>query len=185
MFEDNNAYLLFDPFYWVFVIVILLLCWVPTAIARRALNGRWRSWVLSPGIPFQVSARNVWPFMFAAVAVSLWIATLSLPAELLGWEELRQRIWDFFFIPWAFVILSFFWWPLWLSPRWYRRWGKAGGTRRTNPWTESEISAVNQQRESKSKAKTLKDIERCAAVLSSQSGTSSPVTSNHEEDHHA
>lgn len=188
MFDDNNAYLLLNPLYWVFVAVVLFMCWVPTTIARRALNGRWRSWVLAPGIPFQISARNTWPFMFAAAATSLWIVTLSLPAELLGWEQVRVSVWGLFFVPWVFVILSFAWWPLQLSPRWYKSWGQSGGTRQTNPWTEDEIAAVRREVNSKTKGKKLKDIHRCSEVLHPQTDAdcgNTPFTPQPEEDYRA
>ncbi|MDN5877980.1 MAG: hypothetical protein L0J58_04180 [Micrococcaceae bacterium] len=165
MIEDANWHLLFWPAFWVFVLVVLALWWIPTQVARKALNGRWRSWVLAPSIPFQISSRNAWPFMFAAASVSLGIALLSLPAEVLGWERARQTVWDLFFAPWAFVILSFAWWPLWLSPRWYRSWGQAGGTRETNPWMEEEVAIVQAKEPSKKRAKQLADIERCAEIL--------------------
>lgn len=164
MIEDTNWYLLYEPTFWGGVVVALLLWWIPTWIARKGLGGSWRSWVLAPAIPFQISARNTWPFMFAAASVAVAIALLSIPAEVMGWEQARETVWNFFFVPWAFVILSFIWWPLWLSPRWYRDWAKRGGTRETNPWASPEIAAVHAAKPSKKRDRQLADIERCGAA---------------------
>ncbi len=165
MIEDTNWYLLYEPIFWIGVLIALMLWWIPTWVARKALGGGWRSWTLAPSIPFQISSRNTWPFMFAAASAALAIALLSLPAEVMNWEQVRQTVWDAFFIPWLFAILSFVWWPLWLSPRWYRAWAKAGGTRETNPWTDEEVAAVHAKEPSKKQEKELADIARCQAIL--------------------
>lgn len=183
MIEDTNWYLLYEPTFWVGVLIALMLWWVPTWVARKALNGRWRSWVLAPSIPFQISPRNTWPFMFAAASAALGIALLSLPAEVMNWEQVRLTVWDLFFVPWVFVILSFAWWPLWLSPRWYRAWAKSGGLRETNPWSDEEAATVRAAAPSKKRMKQLADIERCAAILQGTPASGEavdPTTTSHE-----
>lgn len=161
MLEDTNWYLLFRFEFWGGVAAALLLWWFPTTLARRALGGSWRSWVMSPPIPFQISSRNTWPFMAAAAAVAMAIALLSLPLEVLNWEGARQGIWNLFFVPWVFVFLSFFWWPLGLSPAWYREWARSRGSRGTNPWPPAEAAAVRDAPPSKKRDRRLADVERC------------------------
>lgn len=165
MLEDTDWYLLFTGAFWGGAAIALLLWWVPTWIARKSLRGTWRSWVLAPAIPFQISSRNTWPFMFAAASASLSIALLTLPAEVLAWEQARHALWKLFFVPWLFVVVSFIWWPLWLAPSWYRKWAANGGTQGTSPWEDAEVETVQAARPSKTRERQLADIQRCRTAI--------------------
>ncbi|GAB3753093.1 hypothetical protein GCM10027591_01370 [Zhihengliuella somnathii] len=130
----------------------------------RALRGHRRLWVVKPPyLPTQISERNTWPFMLICAGLAILFMIPSIYFELMGDERMRQLWWKlpFVWIPGAGVILSFFWWPGFLAPRWYRQWLKRGGKRVVMPWSQDEIDAVEAEPEGKPRAGKLKDIEKC------------------------
>lgn len=130
----------------------------------RALRGHRRVWVVKqPYLPTQISERNTWPFMLVCAGVAVVLMTPAIYFEVIGDEAMRQRWWDLpiVWIPMAGVVLSFFWWPSFLAPRWYRAWVKRGGRRAVMPWSEDEISALEAMAEGKARAGQLKDVEKC------------------------
>lgn len=73
----------------------------------------------------------------------------------------RQVTWNVFFIPLAGMVLYFFWWPVALSPRWYRAWRQRGGQRaEANPWTPEEVEQVKAAPESKRRKGALRELQR-------------------------
>lgn len=130
-------------------------------VAWRCLNGDSRTWTMLPSIPFQMSPHNTWPFMLLMSGIALLTALPSIPFEYAGMGQARVMTWNIFFIPLAAVVLSFFWWPVALTPRWYRAWRERGGMRTgANPWTPEEIEQVKAAQDSKRRNRALRDIQR-------------------------
>jgi hypothetical protein len=128
--------------------------------AYRALRGDWRSWTVAPKYAvWQSSERNNWPFslLFAGLAVVVVMPTLFFEAA--GWEAARRFMWAGpFWIPWAMVVVSIFWWPK-IGPEWYRCWREAGGNRWTMPFTDEEIASAEALPEGSRKKRLLRNIE--------------------------
>ena len=152
---------LFSPTALLGIALILGLALSLIYVAWRCLNGDSRTWTMLPPIPFQMSPYNTWPFMLMMAGIALLTALPSIPFEYAGMEEARVMTWNVFFIPLAGMVISFFWWPVALSPRWYRAWRARGGQRaEANPWTPDEVEQVKSAPESKRRNRALRDIER-------------------------
>jgi hypothetical protein len=129
-------------------------------VVRRQLNGKHRRWVAAPPIPFQISSRNTWPFMligFAGFWVMMAVATVF---EALGNEDGRQFIWSWpAFIPLACVILSFFTWPVALTPGWYQRWARDPAAPNVSPWPlEEAAQALADAPDQRARQRLVRDI---------------------------
>ncbi|NUL47641.1 hypothetical protein F7P69_20900 [Cellulosimicrobium funkei] len=130
-------------------------------IVWRCLNGDTRTWALLPPFPFQVSRHNTWPFMLLMIGVTLLTALPSVFFEAAGMEGARAATWNVVLIPLALVVLSFFWWPLAWTPRWFRDWA-ARNSPGAAPWTLEEIERVKAAPDSRRRNRALKDIARVA-----------------------
>lgn len=154
-------YFLSSPVYVLMTVIVLILAGIPLYVAWRCLNGDTRTWTMLPRMPFQMSPYNTWPFMLMMAGLALLTALPSIPFEFAGMEEARLMTWNVFFIPLAGMVMSFFWWPVALSPRWYRAWRERGGQRAgANPWTPDEVEQVKSAPESKRRDRALTDIQR-------------------------
>lgn len=142
-------------------VIVLTFAGLLLYVAWRCLNGDTRTWAVMPPFPFQISHHNTWPFMLLMAGIAVLTVFPSIPFEYEGMEEARQMAWTVFFIPLACVFLSFFWWPLALTPRWFRDWAtRAKSDPEANPWTPDEVEQVKAAPESKRRNRALRDIER-------------------------
>ena len=150
-----------SPDFALMTMIVLVLAGIPLYVAWRCLNGDTRTWGLLPPIPFQISKHNTWPFMLLMVGIAFLTAFPAIPFEYERMEGARQMTWNLFFIPLGGVILSFFWWPLALTPRWFRNWAMRAKTDpEANPWTPDEVEQVKTAPESKRRNRALRDIQR-------------------------
>ncbi len=150
-----------SPDFALMAVIVLSVAGLLLYVAWRCLNGDTRTWAVMPPIPFQISRHNTWPFMLLMAGLAVLTAFLSLPFEYEGMEQARQMTWNVFFIPLAGVFLSFFWWPLALTPRWFREWAKrAQADPEANPWTPAEVEQVKAAPASKRRNRALRDIQR-------------------------
>lgn len=145
---------------WGGVVASLLVASVLFLITWRQLNGRHRRWVVAPGIPFQISNRNTWPFMILGFGLFFVMLAVATVFEALGNEAGRQFIWSWpAFIPLALVVLSFFTWPLALTPDWYKRWARHPQSPRVSPWPlEEAAQALTDAPDQRSRQKLVGDI---------------------------
>ncbi|MGA4670701.1 hypothetical protein ACPCG0_13055 [Propionibacteriaceae bacterium Y1923] len=122
------------------VAAILAVSLATLRFSWRRLNGTVRAWTVSPPMPTQISGRNTWPFMVFCFSLAMLVVVLVYPVELAGWEQGRRFIWSFlFWVPMAGVVLSFFHWPLVLTPRWYKNWARRP---EQPPWSNEEVVHV-------------------------------------------
>ena len=126
----------------------------------RRVSGTQRAWTMAPPIPFQISARNTWPFMVFCFSLAMFVMMLTFPLEIMGWDTARRFIWAGpFWIPWCGVILSFFYWPIFLTPRWYRDWVSHPDYPDRSPWTNDEVVHVlRDMPPSKKRDRMIKDM---------------------------
>ncbi|NUL44677.1 hypothetical protein F7P69_05620 [Cellulosimicrobium funkei] len=130
-------------------------------IAWRCLNGDTRTWALLPPFPFQVSKHNTWPFMLLMIGLTLLTALPTVFFEAARMEAAIDATWNVVLIPLALVALSFLWWPLAWTPRWFRNWA-AQNNPGASPWTLEEIERVKAAPPSKRRNRAIKDIARVA-----------------------
>ncbi|MGD8216202.1 hypothetical protein [Aestuariimicrobium sp. Y1814] len=100
---------------------------------------------------------RTWPFMVFCFSLATLVVVLVYPIELAGWEQGRQFIWSFlFWVPMAGVILSFFHWPLVLTPGWYKNWARHP---EQPPWSNEEVIQVLRDRApGKKRDRIIKDM---------------------------
>jgi hypothetical protein len=98
-------------------------------VAWRCLNGDFRTWAVLPPILFQISRYNTWPLMLLMSGIAVLTATPAIYVEYANMEGARQLTWNLFFIPLGLVVLSCFWWPPALAPRWFREWTRRSAHR--------------------------------------------------------
>lgn len=149
------------PAYLGMTVLVLTVSGLLCNIAWRCLNGDTRTWAVLPHHPFQISHHNTWPFMLLMAGIALLTALPSVAFEAAGMEEARKTTWNFFFIPLALVILSFVWWPLAWTPRWFKTWARRlPASPDANPWTTPDIDRVKAAPDSKRRQRALTDIAR-------------------------
>jgi hypothetical protein len=159
---DANFQMLGQPSSWFGLAFVLALAGIPLWLAWRMLNGRSRRWTVAPSIPFQISSRNTWPFMLLCFGLAIVIVLPTIWFELIGWEDARQFMWAGpFWIPWVGVILSFFFWPVALTPGWYKRWVRDEAYPNASPWRPDEVEAVLAMPEGKKRNSMVKDMDWC------------------------
>lgn len=159
---DAQFEMLRQPSFWWALLFVLALAAIPLWIAWRALNGRYRRWTVAPPIPFQISSRNTWPFMLACFGLAIVVVLPTIWFEVIGWEDARQFMWAGpFWIPWAGVVLSFVYWPLALTPAWYRRWVRDEAYPEVPPWRPEEVTAVLALPAGKKRDAMVKDMGWC------------------------
>ncbi|MEE1621832.1 hypothetical protein ACQ3I4_09575 [Zafaria sp. Z1313] len=133
--------------------------------ALKALGGTWRSWVLAPGVVnlpmtwFQT--RHKWPYMLLCMAVALTLMLPTIYFEAARDEHMRQLWWTlpFFWVPWLLTVVSFFYWPLWATPRWNRAWeARRRHEARAIPFTDAEVAAVEAMPEGRGKRRLERNI---------------------------
>ncbi|MEV4902062.1 hypothetical protein AB0K08_12050 [Citricoccus sp. NPDC055426] len=128
-------------------------------IAWRCLNGDSRTWAVLPPLPFQIAKHNTWPFMLLMIGITLLTALPSVFFEATRMEGARVATWNVVLIPLALVVLSFLWWPLAWTPRWFRTWA-ARNNRGATPWTMGEVERVKAAPDSRRRQRALTDIAR-------------------------
>ncbi|MEV4902063.1 hypothetical protein AB0K08_12055 [Citricoccus sp. NPDC055426] len=145
---------------WGGVVASLLVAAGLFLITWRQLNGRHRRWVVASGIPFQISHRNTWPFMILGFGLFFVMLAVATVFEALGNEAGRQFIWSWpAFVPLALVVLSFFTWPLALTPDWYQRWARHPQSPQVSPWPlEEAAQALTDAPDDRSRAALGSDI---------------------------
>jgi hypothetical protein len=159
---DPKFYMFLQSSFWLGLLFVLALAIIPLWIAWRSLNGSRRRWTMAPSIPLQISSRNTWPFMLLCFGLAIVVVLPTIWFELIGWEDARQFMWAGpFWIPWAGVILSLFYWPVPLAPRWYRDWARHPLSPDVPPWSPEEVKAVLSMPESKKRNSMVVDISRC------------------------
>lgn len=144
-----------SPEIWVMFVLVGGAAALLLYIAWRCLNGDTRTWAALPRFPLQVSKHNIWPFMLLMIGITLLTALPSLYFEAAGMEQARQFTWSIVFIPLALVIVSLVWWPLALTPRWFRRWASRD-TPSGSPWTLEEIEQVKAAAPSQRRSRALR-----------------------------
>lgn len=159
---EPNIDILTNPVSWVFLLFVVALAAVPLWTGGRMLRGTVRHWTLAPKIPFQIPDRNTWPFILVSFGLAISIAILSIPFEIAGWEHGRQFIWNGpFWIPWVGVALGVFYWPLALTPRWYKRWVNHEDYPDVSPWRPEEVRAVLTRPADKKRDRMIRDMGWC------------------------
>lgn len=143
----------------VLTLVLAITVWT-LRFSWRRINGTQRGWTMAPPIPFQISGRNTWPFMVFCFSLAIIVVLASYPFEVAGWEEGRQFMFAGpFWIPWIGVFLSFFYWPLFLTPRWYREWVRHPDYPDHSPWPAEEVVHVLKDMEpGKKRDRMIKDM---------------------------
>jgi hypothetical protein len=159
---DPQFYMLGQPSFWLGLAFVLALAVIPLWIGWRALDGTYRRWTIAPPIPFQISSRNTWPFVLLSAGITIAVALPTIVFEVIGWEDARQFVWAGpVWIPLAGLILSVFYWPVTLAPRWYREWVRHPHYPDVSPWSPDEVEAVLAMPESRKRNGMLKDMEWC------------------------
>lgn len=146
---------------WAGVVAFLLVAALHFWIGWRQLRGDRRRWTVAPPIPLQISERNTWPFMVIGFGAFWFMVAVATVFEAIGSEEGRQFIWSWpAFVPLAFVILSFVYWPLALTPGWYRRWATSPDYKETSPWPLEEAAQhlADAPAEGKARGRLVSDI---------------------------
>lgn len=161
MTEPNHD-LLTDPVSWIFLVFVVALAVIPLWVGWKMLNGTSRRWTLAPKIPFQIPNRNTWPFILVCFGLAIAVAIVSIPFEMVGWEDGRQFIWNGpFWIPWVGVALGVFYWPLALTPKWYKRWVRHEDYPEVSPWRPEEVKAVLARPADRKRDAMIKDMGWC------------------------
>lgn len=157
----NEAILVGIPLMSAIVAALLYPAWL-------ALRGDWRSWTVAPPVLTlrRHSPINHYPFSLLCAGLTILTVMPTLLFEALGWEHARTFMWNGpFWIPMAALMLSVYWWPPVLGPRWYRRWRAQGGVRTVLPWTAEELAAAAALPAGRRKARILRNIDASKAFV--------------------
>lgn len=122
-------------------VAILAVCFIPFTLVW---TGRYRGFALAPKVYIQFSERNTWPLTLFLMGVFLVVMLAGTLVPALNAED-TPVLWALFWVILAIVgilvVASFFTWPRFLAPRWYRDWVDRGGTRDTDVYSPEEHAA--------------------------------------------
>jgi hypothetical protein len=92
-----------------------------------AWSGRWRSWALNYVSWRFHTKRNYLPLQAGFAGFIILCAMVPLTATLEHWEHAGNLWTAFALVAMTAAIVTRFWWPHWLTPRWHKDWIRRGG----------------------------------------------------------
>ncbi|XKH53153.1 hypothetical protein LG284_14435 [Citricoccus nitrophenolicus] len=109
-----------------------------TVAGVLAWSGRWRSWARPKGYGVLMRVRTRYTLGLAFLGPGIILISLGVHADV-GAIPGSDNVYDGIGAAFIFVsLLGVFWWPVALTPRWYRDWLAWGGPMETDPWPTVE-----------------------------------------------
>lgn len=99
-----------------------------------AWSGRWRSWARQKSYGMFTRVPTRYTLGLAFLGPGIIFISLGIFADL-GIIPGSDDVYDVIGAALIFVsLIGVFWWPVALTPRWYRDWLNWGGPQETDPW---------------------------------------------------